>query len=1384
MAQAISGIYLMLEGSEADVQTVSMMREPTWITDDPDNHALRVVDSSGIVHKIYEHPISNKLDYDLVDGNGVHSGMVISIGTPTSTFTISSGIYHKIGNDGNDVVYNGVTNQSVTNIATQNQTYIAINTANNAVVQQANEFTPTQRRTHVILGVLIHTNNSTINAVNNLPDVSVNTLSQLNDFMTELKGFNVNGNVISANGANLSINKSMGEVFKKGSNFTTDPTNPHLKNVAALVAPNTIRMRQSNGTESSNTNVIDLQYESPLGTLTPIPNNRYGVFRVALFPSNLIRIQYPQYIYHTMAEAQNGISSEGYILENNISENGLIRGFIIIRGATTALNNTANAKFLQADKFGEMPFGGSGGGLTTLQGAYDNSIEPEIITNTTLGAVTIQRGSAADTDNVLEIKNGSGVIQLYAKGTGENNFYPYTDIMDATGFTDPTNIAVTYNSTNRTITLTGNVKALWRGRVVSELVSGWVSPAHPTTLDQNYFLYYNGTTFVWSTTAWTFDVLQISEVYFKTTNKFGVREVHGFMDPSTHQECHYNFGTWRKSGGAFSSFTLNSTTAANRRPVLRSSIIVDEDIETTNAQVSSGQYTRFNLIGLNGNPETALDQEDVISVGANGRFNYNLNTSGTWSVTESVNNAYGKIFVINIPVTADAGSQKFRTIYLMPQTTSLTLTDIQAITPASYNWGVLTGAGVSEFVFVGEIIVQSTTNNWQLIYVGNINGNRITQVTIHTSATPSLSQVLTVGNNGNKKAITNLGNLDSGDLVINSGIQTGKWQVGPTIFAGNNPTMYGFVTNSTANGSYTYQGIRDAGSGYGSFSYYRRGTTQWYLLRQGWYWLITENISNPEWATSIAHGAGGLNTPDGFYIKYGNETGTNIYCTMTAGSAIVDSLVVEGSMFCDSVIKANDGFNVNGNLAITDNLIKYKDYASIYFENDNLNFNGVNGINTFTPGNIYTQADGYVTIESNNASVSLDSAFGMPTLIKNGGFSMMSIMDTSQTLPNTSITTILSGVGRQIITKEFAESRYLTSGNYVKGPISSTDGYIPLFDGTSGNLLRKSGMSISCSDGGGQYCILATHPQSTMILYSNNISVDLDASGTSAGSDAFAVFDRNIDTVNPVFRAYGNGEVYANRLTASIISGVASNSKILITKEYANSTYSTIPGTTFKVVVSANQTDVAYNLTSASGELNFATGTPLSGGYSTRLKLKPYTANNIWIPTLIGATENINSAITSVGDSALITKGYADATYSAGSSALSYQFGYAVSGQYIGTTAKYIPAAGVTDLVYTDLVNTDKFRTSIIDAGNLTKWSYSIRETTHDGTIAQSVTIKAYKNGTAVATVTIAQGASTRGVYTLGTPQSFAAGDELSFSIESNVTGVTLDGITIVAKVG
>lgn len=353
-------------------------------------------------------------DLSFATGNGVVSGMTLTVNINDNTkFDISSGIYYDKDNGFFD--FDAITGITVTNIATYPVSYIAY-IHNNSIIQKITPFTNEERRIYIILGVVVHSNNIIINTTNQLPDVAINLTSQFNDFLDSLKAFNKEGNIISANGDNMFINKSDGCIFKRGVN-SPNMNDPHNKNLPPLVAPSNIRYRLSDSTEYPDTVTISLNYESSVGELTPLPSNRFTIQRVVIFPSNLIRIQHGQFLYKSLTDAINTLRYENYVYENNISRDGLLRCFLIIGGSTTILTDTDNVLFIEADKFGKMP-SGSIGGTTNLQGAYNNSLEPEIETNSINGALTIRNGEVLNSTHLIDFEDNSGTTVAFVTAEG------------------------------------------------------------------------------------------------------------------------------------------------------------------------------------------------------------------------------------------------------------------------------------------------------------------------------------------------------------------------------------------------------------------------------------------------------------------------------------------------------------------------------------------------------------------------------------------------------------------------------------------------------------------------------------------------------------------------------------------------------------------------------------------------------------------------------------------------------------------------------------------------------------------------------------------------------------------------------------------------------
>jgi len=321
-----------------------------------------------------------------VMGTGLLNGGVLSINVDPTKFDISAGNGYVVDNHTDPdnpvrthVVWSAFTAQTVTNIATASFTNIAINSAG-AIVQQTASFSIDDSRDYIILGRLVHANLSTITVASPFPRVIFNASMDADDFSNIVGVVIGSGNVISANGANLNLNKSSGTSYRNGSNYYTSKKNPNITADAALVAPSfSYSYRNGSGgfTQTSPSALVtpDL-YDDGTGVLATVPNNKFTIQRVYhANATNILIMTYGQVIYNDLNEARLGVLSETPIVAPSLSDTAL-RAWLIVKKNTTALNTAADAVFVAASKFGEPATagGGSGGDVVGPASSTDNAV--------------------------------------------------------------------------------------------------------------------------------------------------------------------------------------------------------------------------------------------------------------------------------------------------------------------------------------------------------------------------------------------------------------------------------------------------------------------------------------------------------------------------------------------------------------------------------------------------------------------------------------------------------------------------------------------------------------------------------------------------------------------------------------------------------------------------------------------------------------------------------------------------------------------------------------------------------------------------------------------------------------------------------------------------
>jgi hypothetical protein len=352
-----------------------------------------------------------------------YSGMTIST---SSTFTVPTVKGWIIKNTYENatfpqaifVNFSGGT-YSVTNLTTQNFTHILID-ENNNIIQQYEYPTPQQRRENIYLGKIIHLEKTIINFINNFPDYEISPFSAVRDVFTPIALIN-EGITIYPDGSNLSFNKSAGNIYGFGINWINNQKSPNKLEFSANMPVSGFYYATQLARTFSPVSQIDPTNYDVGGTITPVPGPIKSATnqRVYQFSSGNVIIQYGQTVYDDLTTAVINVQTEPFVKFSGIYGSAILIGVISLRKDCTDLSNISSAIFTPVSMFGEPVGGFSGISTTSLQQAYDNSIQPEIVTNSTLDGVTFRRGSDNETDHVIQIQNGAGTNVVTFNGLGD-----------------------------------------------------------------------------------------------------------------------------------------------------------------------------------------------------------------------------------------------------------------------------------------------------------------------------------------------------------------------------------------------------------------------------------------------------------------------------------------------------------------------------------------------------------------------------------------------------------------------------------------------------------------------------------------------------------------------------------------------------------------------------------------------------------------------------------------------------------------------------------------------------------------------------------------------------------------------------------------------------
>lgn len=233
-------------------------------------------------------------------------------------------------------------------------------TSAGAIVQQQFKPTNTQRRTHLVLGVTVYdTVSGTLLEAQTLQVILGQQANQFADLTDALAPFSVSGNRISANGVNLSFNKTSGTLFARSFNrfVGVAPTeDPHVTASPAHTPAQFRRVTQTPGPTPPVVTVLDPANYDVAGVVTPVGGgvNTATIQRVWLFgtglTANQMIVQYGQVTYASLANAVAAIGA-GNFVPTPVTADGTLIGYIAVIRSATNLSDPTQATFVNAGKF-------------------------------------------------------------------------------------------------------------------------------------------------------------------------------------------------------------------------------------------------------------------------------------------------------------------------------------------------------------------------------------------------------------------------------------------------------------------------------------------------------------------------------------------------------------------------------------------------------------------------------------------------------------------------------------------------------------------------------------------------------------------------------------------------------------------------------------------------------------------------------------------------------------------------------------------------------------------------------------------------------------------------------------------------------------------------
>ena len=351
-------------------------------------------------------------DYNILT-NSVSTGLItgghITINALDNTkFDISAGSGVIVNNTNYPPVKTFVswatmTGNSTPFLTTDTNTFIAIDSTGSLVLTNAlQDYFLTS--SVIILGWVEHTNNTFIERFLDEPYYVPDLQQQFNQFLEALKAFNIQGNEVTANGANLKLDISSGLIFDNGTGYSVDQ---HAVNIfpTPLITSVPIKYFYRDGAGdwvNDLTNVTDVNpnvYDNGSGTLQAVPAGNWIVQRAYYYgPFGYLDVYHSQNTYSTKEEALNAIIIESFE-ENPYLSYDIPVAVIIVQQGATDLTNSLTSEIRKLNK-------------SSLGGFSNNIGEANTASNIGTTGVGVYKSKTGVTLEFKKLANGGSVLTI------------------------------------------------------------------------------------------------------------------------------------------------------------------------------------------------------------------------------------------------------------------------------------------------------------------------------------------------------------------------------------------------------------------------------------------------------------------------------------------------------------------------------------------------------------------------------------------------------------------------------------------------------------------------------------------------------------------------------------------------------------------------------------------------------------------------------------------------------------------------------------------------------------------------------------------------------------------------------------------------------------